>query len=145
METVILCGIQASGKTTFYVRRFLSSHVRISLDVLRTRARERKLLELCLGTNQRFVVDNTNPTAADRARYITPAREAGFRVVGYLFDVSLDEAFARNAHREGKERIPEAAIVAAHRKLETPSREEGFDELYLVRADDNAGFQVERM
>jgi predicted kinase len=56
MEAVVLIGIQASGKTTFYQQRFFATHVRISLDLLRTREQ------------QRFVVDNTNITAAERAR-----------------------------------------------------------------------------
>ncbi len=45
MEEVIFCGIQASGKTTFYRERFFDTHVRISLDLLRTRRREQLLLE----------------------------------------------------------------------------------------------------
>ena len=40
MEAVILCGVQGSGKTTLYRDRFLETHARISLDLLRTRARE---------------------------------------------------------------------------------------------------------
>ena len=40
MQAVILCGLQGAGKTTLYRDRFLATHVRISLDLLRTRARE---------------------------------------------------------------------------------------------------------
>lgn len=40
MQALIFCGIQASGKSTFYCQRLLNSHVRISLDLLRTRHRE---------------------------------------------------------------------------------------------------------
>lgn len=40
MEAVILCGIQASGKSAFYSERFFHTHVRINLDMLRTRRRE---------------------------------------------------------------------------------------------------------
>ena len=72
MEAIILCGLQGSGKTTLYRDRFLETHVRISMDLLRTRAREAALLEWCLRTRTRFVVDNTNPTAADRARTWCP-------------------------------------------------------------------------
>jgi predicted kinase len=143
MEAVILIGIQASGKTSFYVQRFLTSHVRISLDVLRTRAREAELLALCLRTRQRFVMDNTNPAPLDRARYIAPARAAGFRVVGYFFDLPPGEALARNARREGKERIPEAGIIATHKRLIPPSLDEGFDELYRVRPDGEGFVLVE--
>ena len=49
------------------------------------------MLELCLRERQPFVVDNTNPTAADRRRYVDPARAAGFRVIGYLVEVDPDD------------------------------------------------------
>src|SRR4051812_8782542 len=38
MEAVILIGIQGSGKSTFYRERFFDTHVRVSLDLLKTRA-----------------------------------------------------------------------------------------------------------
>jgi predicted kinase len=74
VEAVIFTGIQASGKSAFYKERFFHSHVRISLDLLRTRHREAVLLKTCLELRQPFVVDNTNPAATDRARYIALAR-----------------------------------------------------------------------
>jgi hypothetical protein len=52
--------------------------VRISLDLLRTRERESALVETCLRIQQRFIVNSTNATAAERARYILPSRAAGF-------------------------------------------------------------------
>jgi predicted kinase len=95
---VIFVGIQASGKSTLYQQRFFATHVRISLDLLRTRRRERALLDWCIHHQQRFVVDNTNPTAAERAVYIVPARAAGFQVVGYVFESHVRTSIARNAH-----------------------------------------------
>ena len=133
MEAVLLIGIQASGKTTFYLERFSRTHLRLNLDMLRTRRRERLLLAACLEAGQRFVVDNTNPTPADRARYIGPARDAHFTVIGYYLDVPAAEAVARNAGRPGKERVPERAIWATAARLEPPTREEGFDALYRLR------------
>ena len=81
MEAIVFCGIQASGKTTFYRMRFAETHVRLSMDVLKTRNRERILLDACLRARQRFVVDNTNPTRDERARYVAPALATGFAVV----------------------------------------------------------------
>src|SRR5918993_3939879 len=101
MEAIVLCGLQAAGKTTLYRERWRATHVRISMDEVGSRAREAALLEECLADGRPFVVDNTNPTAADRRRYLVPAREAGFRVVGYLVDADPDEALGRNARREG--------------------------------------------
>ncbi len=78
MEAVIFIGIQGSGKSSFYLARFYRTHIRINLDMLRTRHREQLLLSACVEGKSRFVVDNTNPTITERARYITPARAAGF-------------------------------------------------------------------
>jgi predicted kinase len=134
MEAIVLCGVQGSGKTTLYRERFLDTHVRVSMDLLRTRHRETAFLELCLTTRQPFVVDNTNPTPADRARYIGPARAAGFKVVGYLVDVDAAEALARNAERAGRARIPVPGVVGTARRLQKPTLEEGFDELWHATA-----------
>ena len=78
-EAAILIGIQGSGKTTFYTRRLIESHVRLSLDLLKTREREAAFLAACLAARQSFAVDNTNVLAAGRARYIEPSKAAGFR------------------------------------------------------------------
>jgi predicted kinase len=134
MEAIVLCGLQGAGKTTLYRDRWLETHVRISMDLLRTRAREAALLEYCLSTRQPFVVDNTNPTAADRARYVEPARAAGFRVVGYLVDADATEALGRNAGRGGRARIPDRGVLGTARRFIRPAPEEGFDELWHATA-----------
>jgi predicted kinase len=143
MEAVVLCGVQGSGKTTLYHDRFLPTHVRISLDLLRTRHREERFLRLCLETRQPFVVDNTNPTPADRGRYVEPARAAGFRVVGYLVEVDEVEAQGRNAAREGRQRVPANALAGTGRRLQRPTPEEGFDELWHATAARGGGWRIE--
>ena len=40
MELIVFCGIQGSGKTTFYRERFFNTHLRISLDLVKTRERD---------------------------------------------------------------------------------------------------------
>jgi predicted kinase len=143
MEAVILCGAQGAGKTTLYRDRFLETHVRVAMDLLRTRAREQAFVALCLEQRQPFVVDATNPTPADRRRYVEPARAAGFRVVGYLVEVADAQALARNAAREGRRRVPAAAVVATGRRLLRPAPEEGFDELWHATAAADGGWRIE--
>jgi predicted kinase len=143
MEAVVLCGTQGSGKTTLYAERFVETHVRVSLDVVRTRAREQALVRWCLEKGQRFVVDNTNATPADRARYVEPARAAGFRVVGYLVEVDVADALARNARRTGRERVAVAGVVGTSRRLQRPTPEEGFDELWHATAGPDGGWRIE--
>ncbi|MBI4511003.1 MAG: AAA family ATPase [Deltaproteobacteria bacterium] len=135
-EAVILIGIQATGKSTFYKERFFCTHVRINLDMLRTRHREKLLLAACLEGRVSFVVDNTSPTTRDRARYIPAAKAAGFRIIGFLFESEVRSAVDRNAQRPEDERVPEAAIWGTASKLERPSLSEGFDELHNVRIAD---------
>jgi predicted kinase len=143
MEAVVLCGLQGSGKTTLYRERFLDTHVRVSMDLLRTRPREAAFVELCLQLRQRFVVDNTNPTPADRRRYVEPARAMGFRVIGYLVEVDRALALARNAQRSGRARVPVAGVVGTDRRLIRPTPEEGFDDLWHATAMPDGGWRVE--
>jgi predicted kinase len=143
MEAVLFVGIQGSGKTSFYRERFFDSHIRISLDMLKTRRREELLLAACLQGKQPFVVDNTNPLPTDRARYIEPARAIGFRVIAYFFETNLRDAIRRNNQRAGKQRIPVPGVASTFRKLQAPTMEEGFDELYTVRLSPVNTFLVE--
>lgn len=141
MEIVIFCGIQASGKTTFFKENFFNTHVRISLDLLNTRHKENKFIETCLSIQQPFVVDNTNPAKSDRAKYITAAKAHKFKVVGYYFQSKLDDSLQRNCRRTGKENIPEVGIKGTYKRLELPDFEEGFDEIYYVSIE-NQQFSV---
>ncbi len=143
MQAVIFIGIQASGKSTFFKGRFADTHIRINLDMLKTRHREELLVKACLEARQNFVVDNTNPRVEDRQRYILPAKDAGFEVIGYYFESKLTAMLERNRLRLGKERIPEAGIRAAYNKLQIPSLGEGFDKLYYVKIDPQGSFMVE--
>ena len=136
MEAIIFTGLPASGKSTFYKERFFNTHIRINLDMLRTRAREDILLQACTQANQPFVVDNTNTTQERRARYITLAKEAGCSVIGYYFASSVAECVARNRAREGKARVPDQAIWRFSKELRLPSYAEGYDKLYYVKVSE---------
>jgi predicted kinase len=142
MEAVILIGIQAVGKSTFYLQRFAETHIRLNLDMLKTRNRERILLEACIAARQPFVVDNTNVTAQERSRYIGLARAAKFRVLGYYFQSTLTDAIRRNRRRTAPRLIPEKGIAATYNRLQTPSLDEGFDKLYYVTIGDPDEFVV---
>ena len=140
MEAVTFIGLQASGKSSFYKERFFSTHVRISLDLLKTRNRERQFLTACLETQQPFVIDNTNPGRDDRSKYIEAAKAAKYSIVGYYFRSKAEECLQRNERRSSP--VPEVGILSTAKKLELPSMDEGFDNLKYVRLTES-GFVVE--
>jgi predicted kinase len=144
VEMILFAGIQASGKTTFYRERFFTTHVLISMDLLRTRAREQAFIDVCLATQQRFVVDNTNPTRDERRRYIDIAKGARFRLIGHFFEPNPAASFARNQTRTGAQHVPPSGLFGTLKKLERPAMDEGFDELYLIKTLDGR-FDVERI
>jgi len=142
MELILFIGLPATGKSSFYRERFYRTHVRLNLDMLKTRHRQRLLLEACFAGKTKVVIDNTNLTKAERAEYIEPARVAGFVVHGYFFESRVADAQLRNAQRPEGERVPELAIPGASGRLQLPERAE-FDQLYFVRLAAGQGFMVE--
>lgn len=142
MEAVLFIGIQGSGKTTFYRDRFFETHIRISLDMLRTRERESLLIGACLAARQPFVIDNTNILAADRAPYIARAKSAGFRIIGYYFRTEVRAAIARNNKRTDKKALVVPAILRSYKRLEPPTPQEGFSHIYTVRLGSDNQFAV---
>lgn len=142
MQLIIFTGVQASGKSTFYQQFFYHTHLRINLDMLKTRHRENMIFEVALASKTKMVIDNTNMTQSDRARYIQRAKECGFEVISYYFETDLNSTLQRNAQREGKANIPEVGVKATFHKLQIPKITEGFYELFTVKLIENNGFSI---
>ena len=143
MELVVLIGIQGTGKSTFYQQRFADTHVRINLDMLRTRHRERLLLEACIESKQSVVIDNTNVSREERRRYLEFALSAGFRATAYYFAVDLEMCLARNSLRTGERRVPDAGVHGTLSRLERPTRDEGWAAMFFVRPGNEGTFIIE--
>lgn len=148
MEIVVFVGLQASGKSSFYRSRFARSHALVSKDLLRNNRnrerRQRELVAAALARGESVVVDNTNPTAADRAPLVAIARASGARAVCYYFESRVADCLARNAAREGRARVSEIGIFSIAARLAPPSAEEEFDERYYVKfAEQPGAFSVE--
>lgn len=144
MDLILFIGIQATGKSTFYRQQFFDTHIRLNLDMLKTRHREALLFSACLTAKQAVVIDNTNPAAADRTRYILPAKEAGYQGRGYYFRSVPADALRRNQQRTGTAVVLEKGVLGTYKRLELPRYDEGFDSLYYVTLEESAGtFQME--
>ena len=143
MNLILFIGIQATGKSTFYRNMFADTHIRLNLDMLKTRHREKLLFQACLEAKQPCVIDNTNPTRADRARYITAAKDHRFSVHGYYFSSTIDAAIERNQARAASEIVPVSALRGTRNQLQLPEHSEGFDTLHFVKLEAGGTFDVE--
>jgi len=141
MNAVIFIGLQASGKSSFFLEKFYATHFRLNLDMLKTRHREAILLNACIDAKQAVVIDNTNPTRKERIKYINAFKKGQFHITGYYFQSQLNECIMRNSKRKGKNKIPIVGIKATYNKLEKPSFQEGFYQLFYVSLE-NDGFCV---
>lgn len=143
MQLIIFCGLQASGKSTFYQQYFYTTHLRLNLDMLKTRHRENLLFEAALASKTKMVIDNTNINIEARSRYIARAKAAGFEVIAYYFDTDLKSTLIRNNQRIAKAQIPEIGVRATYRKLEKPTLREGFSAIYQVKIIGNGEFSIQ--
>ena len=146
---VILIGLPAAGKTSFYRERFAATHLHVSKDLWPNAtgrsARQEKLIADSLAASRSLVIDNTNPTRAERATIIRLARKHDASVIGYFFDVPTRAAVARNAERTGRGKVPNVAIFTTAKRLQPPTLEEGFDELFRVTIAADRSLKIERI
>ena len=105
-------------------------------------AKQLLLVETALQDGTSVVIDNTNPTREDREPLIALGHRYSAKVVGYVFQSSVQEARQRNSERIGKARVPDVALYITASKLVIPTYEEGFDILYDVRIMGDGGFDV---
>ena len=142
-KMIVMMGLQGAGKTSFCKMMFPngSGYRHVSLDELKTRKRESLVLQECYKNYRSCIIDNTNPTKSDRQRYINPARQLGFRIIGYFMQSKLSDCLERNEKRDRQ--VPKKGILATFNKMEMPSLDEGFDELNFVSIE-NGEFKISK-
>jgi predicted kinase len=140
MEIIIFIGLQASGKSTFYKINYFDTHIRLNLDMLKTRNRERILFDACLVSKTKIIIDNTNTTIKEREYYITKAKLYKYRIIGYYFSTNINLSLERNKKRNSA--VPDVALFSTHKKLQVPTFDEGFDELFYIKSDNDI-FSIE--
>lgn len=136
MDVLLFCGLQAAGKSTFYRAYFLTTHLLISKDLMfhvkHKDQRQRELLQLALQAQHSVVIDNTNPTPAERIPLIEIAHSSHAQASGYYFVVTTQQVIERNRQRVGKANVPPVAIYSTAARLTPPTYAEGFDRIYYV-------------
>ncbi len=149
MEIIIFIGLQASGKTTFFQTYFAETHVLVSKDRFRNNKnrdrRQQQLIEAALISGQSVVVDNTNPTLADREVLVQLGQAHQARILGYFFKTNIQTAWERNQQRTGKARVPDIGFYSTVKKLTRPSYSEGFHQLFEVEIDAGTLFEVKQL
>lgn len=66
---IFLCGFPASGKSTYY-NKHLNKYEYINQDILKTKDKTKKTVQLNIKLEKSFVIDKTFPTIEDRAEYL---------------------------------------------------------------------------
>ncbi|MDJ0702403.1 MAG: ATP-binding protein [Leptolyngbyaceae cyanobacterium MO_188.B28] len=147
MEMVILIGLQASGKSTFFRTYFANSHELISKDLMRNNKRpsrrQAQLLTAALEAGRSVVVDNTNPTLEDREALIKLGRQYKAKIIGYYFDSTLQDCLNRNQQRTGKAKVLDVGLYATLKKLTPPDYSEGFLQLFQVAIAPHGAFNIQ--
>jgi predicted kinase len=145
MELIIFIGLQASGKSTFFRKKFAATHAHISKDLMPRKGKEQRqqqLIETALQASRSIVIDNTNPSPIDRATIIQQGKTYQATIIGYYFSSIIDECMQRNLQREGKELVPDVGFYSTVKKLEKPTYAEGFDRLFYVRIGEDNDFII---
>jgi predicted kinase len=140
LELVVMVGLQGCGKSTWVREHLADTHAVVSKDrwpnARRREDRQQRVVSELLAAGRNVVVDNTNPTPADRAPLIAIAHRQGAAVRAVHIDVPIHVCLRRNAGREGRAQVPVVGVLATAKRLVLPSPAEGFDRVDTVCPDE---------
>ncbi|MCV0372302.1 MAG: AAA family ATPase [Nitrosarchaeum sp.] len=128
MEYVIMIGIALSGKTTYRKANFDHEVVQLSYFD-NNRKKEMEYIEECLKRGKNVVVDDTNLTEKIRKMHIDLAKKYNAKIIGIFMNTSVGLLQQRTLRRN--EQFPMAVINKQLKELETPTKDEGFDQLVV--------------
>ena len=135
-ELVVVVGLQGSGKTTWVAEHLGGSHVVVSKDhwpnARHREARQRRVVAELLADGASVVVDNTDPSPAERAVLVELAAAAGVPARAVFLDVPLETCRRRNEARSGRARVPDVGVFSTAARLVPPTTAEGFTDVLVV-------------
>ena len=133
-EMIIFVGSPASGKTSFY-NTYLKNkkYVHVSRDVCGSMEKCISEVKKSIKTKS-VVIDNTNPKAENRERFITLAQTEHVPVRCFYFNYDKKLTYHLNEFRKtvGGNSVPQIAYNTYYKSFEKPKEEEGFDEIVEI-------------
>ncbi|MGY1750008.1 AAA family ATPase [Modestobacter sp. SYSU DS0511] len=137
-ELVVMVGLQGSGKSSWVAAHLAGSHEVVSKDhwprARHREARQQRVVGELLAGGASVVVDNTNPSPAERAPLVALARAAGVPARAVYLETPLETCLARNEAREGRARVPLVGVFGTRKRLIPPTLAEGFAAVEVVRS-----------
>jgi len=141
---VLAIGLPGSGKSSWFKRHNITP---LSSDLLRALLfddpTEQRFQDLIFSNLRSMLkarliarrpmnyVDATNLSPHERGGWIKLAKDYGYEVQAVFFDVPVEVCLTRNQKRERK--VPEDAMRRMAGKLKSPTFEEGFSKITVVK------------
>lgn len=131
-------GSPGAGKSSIW-NLYFKDYTRVNNDTLKTPAKCIAVCEEALKKGESVVIDNTNPTADVRARYLEISKRLNIPARCIYFDVSKETCFHNNfmrkanphrAHHSGS--VPKIPIHSFFKNSTMPDVKEGFSEIVTI-------------
>lgn len=136
---IIMVGMPGSGKTSYVLKHLRNTHIRLNLDTIKNRDKERSLFFACLAARVNIVIDNTNMSREERARFLPFAIACGYTTCVVYIDVPVEVCRERSTQRVTNERrnpIPDKAFNGMISRFQMPDKDlEAFDFLYIEKQE----------
>jgi DNA 3'-phosphatase len=133
LEMIIMVGPPSSGKSTFAKAQF-SAYTYINMDTLGNTPKCIRMATAAIKSKLSLVIDNTNPSAEVRKRYLSLLVGTNYTCKCIYMNVDIDLAKHLNKYRlqyTGKN-IPQIAYGKYQSQFEYPKLSEGFSEIIVA-------------
>jgi bifunctional polynucleotide phosphatase/kinase len=143
ITVIVMVGFPGSGKTS-WAKYYYPHYTRLDGDSLKTSKRVAAALKQALERGQNVIVDATNTTLERRKDILSTVRNQNMRIrtVCVLIQAPLntcmeraDKRYAESQNRvDGGniKKIPPVVFYTQNSRYVAPTKEEGFDEVYVV-------------
>lgn len=134
---LMMVGYPGSGKTRLsqWIINNSSEWRWCNRDELSTDAKCLKIAKETLDNGQSIIIDNTNPTPANRKPYIDLAKKLNIPIHLWILDISLEVAWHQNwirTFKTGLDPVPKVAYYTYRKRYIKPTLDEGFSSIRYI-------------